>query len=299
MDESLVVRGVIVPLLTPLIDGGKKIDEDSLRALVEWLVGRGVHGVMPCGTTGEGPLLSIAERKRVVEVVTASVDGRVPVMAHVGTPVTDETIDLARHARTCGAAAVSVVTPYFYHLSENALIDHFCLVADAVADTPLFLYNFPQCAGNALSRHIVEAIIEQCSNVIGIKDSSGDLDSLSSFIGLREGTFQVICGSDGLLLQALQAGALASVSGNANVFPEVVVELLRAFWKGDHDGARRQQEQLDQVRESLHDGQSISLMKRILESRGLAGGPVRPPLPEATPEMIAVARDRLRLLGLL
>ena len=299
MNSHLVLRGVIPPVLTPLKDHGREVDEGSLRALVEWLVGKGVNGLMPCGTTGEGPLLSVAERKRVLEVVIAAAGGRVPVIAHVGTLATHETIELARHAWSCGAAALSVVTPYYFPLPESALIEHFCRVADAVADAPVFLYNIPQCTGNALSRPVVEAIVERCANVIGIKDSSGDLDTLTGFIGLRGGEFQVVCGSDALLLKALGAGAWGGVSGNANVFPEVAVDLFRAFWSGDQDGARRQQGLLDQVRESLHDGGSLSLMKRVLELRGLKGGPVRPPLPEATPGMIASAAERLRSLRLL
>jgi len=266
---------------------------------VEWLIEKGIHGMMPCGTTGEGPLLTVLERKHVVEVVTTTVRDRVPVVAHVGTLVTDETIELARHAQSCGAQAVSVVAPYYYGLPANALVEHFCRVAAAVADTPVFLYNIPQCTGNSISQSVVEAVIERCPNVVGIKDSSGDLAALSELVSLGDGEFQVICGSDGLLLRALGAGASASVSGNANVFPEVVVSLFEAFWRGDLEAARDQQELLDRIRQSMHDGRSVSLMKRILESRGLEGGPVRPPLPEATPEMITAAQDRLRLLGLL
>lgn len=299
MDTSFVVRGVIPPLLTPLTDNGEKVDENALRAHVDWLIVKGIHGLMPCGTTGEGPLLTVSERQRVVEVVMATVDRRVPVIAHVGTPTTHETIELARHARRCGVEAISVVTPYYFRLSEAALIEHFCCIADAVADTLVFLYNIPQNTGNALSRSTVETIVERCPNVVGIKDSSGDLNTLSSFVGLKDGQFQVVCGSDGLLLRALKAGACASVSGNANVFPEIVVGLFQAFWEGDYEGSHRQQELLDQVREALQDGQSISLMKRVLELRGLMGGAVRAPLPEARPEMVAGAENRLRLLQLL
>jgi len=298
MISPLILQGVIPPLLTPFSDSGKAVDEDALGAHVEWLIEKGIHGVMPGGTTSEGPLLTVPERKHVVEVVITTVRERVPVVAHVGTLVTDETIELARHAQSCGAQAVSVVAPYYYGLPANALVEHFCRVAAAVADMPVFLYNIPQCTGNDISQSVAEAVIERCPNVVGIKDSSGDLSAFSEFVSLRDAGFQAICGSDGLLLRALEAGASASVSGNSNVFPEVVVSLFEAFWRGDLEAARCQQELLDQIREAMHDGRSVSLMKRILESRGLRGGPVRPPLPEATPGMIAVAQDRLRLLGL-
>jgi 4-hydroxy-tetrahydrodipicolinate synthase len=249
---------------------------------------------MPCGTTGEFPLLSIAERQRVIEIVVDIVAGRVPVIAHAGAPSTLETICLAQHAASQGSQAVSVVAPYFYGLPDRALVDHFCRVADAIPSTPVFLYNIPQNAGNALSRAVVERIIARCPNVVGIKDSTGDLDTLISFVGLEGGRFQVVCGSDGLLLRALGAGACAAVSGNANVFPEVLVELVNSVSSGDMEVARRQQALLDAIRTALLDGRSISLIKRALELRGPTAGPVRAPLPEATAQMVVDAQQRLQ-----
>jgi len=299
MSVSFEIRGVVPPLLTPLTDNGERLDEEALRTHVTWLIDKGVHGVMPCGTTGEGPLLAVSERKRVVEVVVEAVAHRVPVLAHVGTLTTHETIDMARHAQGCGVEAISVVTPYYFQLPEEALVRHFCRVADAVADTPVFLYNIPQNTGNAISISAVEAIIARCPNVVGIKDSSGNKDTLLSLMGLNEGRFQVVCGNDSLLSYALEAGACASVSGNANVFPEVVVGLFRAFWQGDLDGVRRQQERLNQVIESLQGGPTLSLFKRILELRGLKEGVVRPPLPEATRDTLINTQQKLRSYQLL
>jgi 4-hydroxy-tetrahydrodipicolinate synthase len=296
MRASLKLTGVIPPLLTPFTEDGEMVDEEALRAHVEWLIGRGVHGLMPCGTTGEGPLLTVPERKRLLEVVHAVARGRVAVIAHVGAASTRETTELARHAGRCGVEAVAVVTPYYYRLPEAALVKHFCQVASSVPDLSLFLYNIPANTGNALSLSSVEQIVERCPNVMGIKDSSGDLDTLSGFVGLREGQFQVVCGSDRLVLRALAAGACACVSGNGNVFPEVVVELFRAFRDGDQQTASRQQARLDQLRQALQDGRSISLLKRVLELRGLAAGSVRSPLAEATSEEVIQARAALRSL---
>jgi dihydrodipicolinate synthase/N-acetylneuraminate lyase len=299
MEISFSVTGVIPPLLTPFADSGTRVDEGALRAHAHWLVDKGVHGLMPCGTTGEGPLLTVPERKRVVEVVVEAVAHEVPVLAHVGAPTTRETIDLAQHARACEVEAISVVTPYYYRLPDDALIEHFCRVADSVADTPVFLYNIPHCTGNTLSLPAVQTITACCPNVIGIKDSSGRLDALSVFVGLNNGRFQVVCGSDALLLRALEAGACASVSGNANVFPEIVIGPFRAVRRHDRRGARQQQELLDQVGNLLGNGQNLSLFKRVLALRGPGGGSVRPPLPEATADMIACAEEGLRSLRLL
>ena len=134
-----------------------------------------------------------------------------------------------------------------------------------------------------MTRSCAEAVIARCPNVIGIKDSSGDLATLSSFFGLKGGKFQVACGSDALLFRGLQAGAIAGVSGNANVFPEVLVGLFEAFWRGDLAAAARQQETLDLIRATLQDGRHLALYKQILEMRGLRCGGIRSPLPPASP----------------
>lgn len=299
MQVSFALRGVVVPLLAPTSENGIGVDEEALRTHVTWLIDKGVHGLMPCGTTGEGPLLTTAERRYVLEKVVEAAAHRVAVIAHVGVASTSETIDLARHARDVGADAISAVTPYYFRLPEQALVAHYCRLAEAVPDLPVFLYNIPQCTGNSLTRAAVEAIVARCPNVVGIKDSSGDLSSLLGFVGVNGGDFRVVCGSDGLLLQALQAGACAGVSGNANVFPEVVVELFRAFWQGDMEGARRQQSLLDVARRAMGDGADLALLKAMLEARGFASGPVRSPLPPATPETVARCRATLEAAGLL
>jgi dihydrodipicolinate synthase/N-acetylneuraminate lyase len=297
--DGFTVRGVIVPLLTPLSRDGEQVDEWALQTHVEWLVKKGVHGLMPCGTTGEGPLLAQAEREIITDIVVDAAAGRVPVIAHVGAITTRETIALAEHAAAVGVAAISAITPYYFALTEQALVEHFCRVADAAADTPMFLYNLPARAGNHVTRARVEAVIARCPNVVGIKDSSGDLATLSSFFGLKGREFQVVCGSDALLSQGLQAGAVAGVSGNANVFPEALVGLFEAFWRGDLAAAARQQETLDLIRATLQDGRHLALYKRILEARGLRCGGIRSPLPPATAEETAAAVAKLAAAGLL
>ncbi len=296
---SFVARGVFPALLTPFTDDGERIDAAALRAHIAWLIAHGVHGLMPAGSTGEGPLLTLAERQQLLEVVVDAAAGRVPVLAHIGAITTRETIALVRHARDCGAQAASVVTPYYFRVPDEALIAHACRVAEAAPDLPIFLYNIPQNTGNALSRAVVEAIIARCPNVVGVKDSSDALDAIVRFTTVADGRFQVLCGSDRLLCDALQAGAQGSVSGNANLFPEIVVGLWEAFARGDLASARERQQQLDRARTILGDGRYLSLYKRVLERRGLRGGPVRSPLPEAPAALVEEAVARLRASHLL
>jgi 4-hydroxy-tetrahydrodipicolinate synthase len=283
MSLSFKIRGVIVPLVTPFKAGGDEIDEGAMAALCDWLVEKGVHGLMPCGTTGEGPLLSTDERKRLLEVVIDAARGRTPVIAHVGAATTRETIELAKHAAGTGIPAISVVTPYYFPVSQRGMVEHFCRVAEAVPNTAVYLYNIPSRTINNFTSAGAEAVVARCPNVLGVKDSSNSLASISSFIGLKNGQFQVTCGNDNLFFEALKLGAVASVSGNGNAYPEIVVEMFNAFWRGDLAAAAHQQALLDIVRNVLRNGTDLSLLKRGVEYRGIKMGAVRPPLVEFDP----------------
>jgi 4-hydroxy-tetrahydrodipicolinate synthase len=297
--QGLRMHGVIPPVVTPLSEGGARVDVDALQAHVKWLVDNGVHALMPCGTTGEGPLLTTHERIEVLRWVLEVARGRVPVIAHVGAISTSESVQLADAAAADGADAISIVSPYYFRIPDGPLVTHFCTVARVVPEIPVYLYNIPQCTGNDLTPDIIREVVAHSPNVTGVKDSSGDLERLRELIGLGIPGFQVACGADPLVYEAIKLGANASVSGNANAFPEVVVELFRCYWAGDLAGAERQQALLDVVRNALRNGQSIALIKRGIEMRGLQGGAVRPPLPEISPDETEAARSALASAGLL
>ena len=297
MDAPL--QGVIPPIFTPFTAGGTEVDLDALVTHADWLLSKGVHGLMPCGTTGEGPLLSSEERMHVTAVVLDVASGRAPVVAHVGAASTAETVALALDASERGAEALSVVCPYYYRLPPTALVEHFVAVASSVPQSPVYLYNIPQLTGNALSPPLAAEIKAQAPNVVGIKDSTGDLRALAEYGIIDEGRFQVICGSDGLILSALRQGAVGCVSGNANVFPELVVHLFDSAKQGQEDRAEQLQATLDRVRSILLDGRSIGLMKQMLGQRGLQASPVRPPLPEADRAGVRAAAQALGELGLI
>ena len=172
-------------------------------------------------------------------------------------------------------------------LTHAALTEHFCQVAAVAPDLLMYLYNLPARAGNHVSRACADAVIARCPNVIGIKDSSGDMATLSSFMGLGNGKFQVACGSDALLSRGLQAGAIAKVSGNANVFSEVLVDLFEAFWRGDLAAAARQQEILDPIRITLQGpgiSRSTSTSWRRGQHCGACGRPCRGPAGRRQPQ---------------
>lgn len=265
-----------MPLLTAFgPDGG--LDEGAIRRHVDFLVQAGVHGLYPGGTTGEGPLLSRDERERLARTVVEATAGRLPVIVQTGAASTAETIALSRQAAAVGADAVAVVTPWYYRLSDRAIVDHYLRVAEAVSDTPLVLYNIPQNTGNPMSPAMMAAIAAGAPNVVAVKDSTGDLAQLADIIAATDGRLRVFEGNDAAVLPALELGAAGSVSGNANVFPEVIVALFDAYWAGDQERARVCQARLQVIRRALGNG-NLGLFKAVLGRRDVPVGGVRPPL---------------------
>jgi dihydrodipicolinate synthase/N-acetylneuraminate lyase len=210
---------VVVALLTPFESGGR-VDVAALRAHVDWLVEAGVDGLMPAGTTGEGPLLSDLE---VGEVVGATVDaaaGRVPVLAHVGRPGTSETIMLATRAWAAGADAVSAVTPYYYALGDDQVRRHYAaLIADAGGD-PVYAYTIPARTGNELSTAVVRALA--ADGLAGVKDSTKSWERHVEYLACD---VPVLIGTDGMVRRAFAAGAAGCVSALANVRPDLLCAL--------------------------------------------------------------------------
>ncbi|MDQ7029758.1 MAG: dihydrodipicolinate synthase family protein [Ardenticatenia bacterium] len=287
------LEGIVVPIVT-LYDGNGHIDHAGMRELVEFLLEHGVSGLFPCGTTGEGPLLTLDERRALAETVVSAVAGRVPVIVHTGAITTEEACALTEHAHGIGADAAAVFAPYYYSYTNEALFRHFAAVAEHVPELPLYLYNIPATTGNPLPIPLVRRLVEACPNIVGVKDSSGSLEYLVTLLRLRPLSFTVANGTDAHIFPAVAMGCLACVSGNANVVPELVVRLYRAARAGDVDTARDLQQRLNRVRQILKDGSDFSLLKGMLQMRGLAvGAEVRAPLSVASPEVI---RDRWQRL---
>ena len=294
---DLNIKGVIVPPITPFDEQGQ-ISIGSIEALVDFLVERGIHGLFPGGTTGEGPLLAIPERRTLAEAFVEAADGRIPVIVHTGAINTVDTLELTRHAKAVGAQAAAIIPPYFYRHSDEALLRHFERIATQVPDFPIYLYNNPAVASNSISLTLVTRLLERCPNIVGMKDSSGSLEMLFTLSTLRDGDFNTASGSDGQILLGIAMGFDACVSGNANVVPELVVALYGAAAGGNLELARELQRQLNAVRRILEDGADLSLFKGILAQRGLAVGAVRAPLLQA-PEAVITQRWRdLNALGL-
>lgn len=263
--SQLVAASVIVALLTPF-SADERVDLAAVRDHVEFLVGAGVDGIMPAGTTGEGPLLSDDEIEGLVAAVVEAAGGRVSVLAHVGRPGTQATVDLARRALAAGADSVSAVVPYYYAFDDEALVSHYRALLSALPDTPVYAYTIPIRAQNELGADAVRLLAGE--GLAGVKDSTKSFDRHLEYLQATESTTcAVLMGSDGLVIEALRAGATGAVSALANLRPDLLVRLKLAYLSGDDRRAQDAQQDILDLRTELAGGRALVRLKRAVAER--------------------------------
>lgn len=278
------LQGVIVPNLTPMNASGDALDLDSVEPLVAFLAGAGVNALFVNGTTGEGPLLNLSERKALAEAFIGAAKGRLPVVVQVGSLSTQESLELAVHAAEHRVDAVACVTPFYFGYGEEELEHFYTEVAQAIDPCPLYLYNIPSRTGNAISPPLA-ARLAKFPNVAGIKDSSGDIGQLLGLLEIPE--FAVVPGADHLIVQMLQLGAPGFVSGPASVLPEPYVALWKAWQAKDAEGVLEWQHVIMRYSKAVRFGARIDLLKALAAKRLGYLGSVRAPLSAANDELLA------------
>lgn len=281
MKNNLPLQGVIVPLVTPF-DNQNQIDYEALRRVIDFLIGKGVHALMVGGTTGEGMLLNLYERKKLLEEVVNFVNGTIPVIAHVGCIDTGSTVELSKHAHQAGADYLSAIVPYFFNLSDNQIFDHFLKVAESAPNMPILLYVFPENTKNDISPALLGRLIKANSNIIGIKSSNADLIRFQDYVNTGGEEFSACFGVDELMLGGLVFGSKAQISGNANSFPEPFIQLYDAFRAGKLELAQQLQKTVNAIVDIHQAGRTPAFYKATLKIRGVDAGKVRSPMCELT-----------------
>jgi 4-hydroxy-tetrahydrodipicolinate synthase len=300
------LHGIVPPILTP-IRADETIDLGSLRRLIEFQIGEGVHGIWVLGTTGEFASFSRRERAEAVETAVDAVNGRVPVVANISDAATRLAVEHARDARDAGADAIALLPPYYYVNEQDELLDHFRRVRSEV-DLPLLAYNIPQ---NVKARFGVETILKlgQEGTIVGLKDSQNDLDWFRQVMtGARERgvALRGFLGTRYLIDAGLLVGAHGAIPGIANVAPRLCVDCYQAARAGDFAAADRATARLLQITKlsGLASGGSqtaanFATMKAALKLLGvLETGLVTAPLRNLTAEEEAGLADVVKRLGL-
>lgn len=261
-------RPLVAAAVTPLTDGGTDLDEGAIGPYVDFLRSHGADGVFACGTTGEGILLSLDERRRAAAAFREALDG--VLVVHAGAQTTADTVALAEHATRIGADAVAVIAPPYFPLDGAALTAHFVAAARACAPLPFYCYAFTARSGYPLPVDVIQRIGAEVDNLAGLKVSEAPFERVEPYLELG---LPVLIGSEPLIGPALERGAIGTVSGMSSVFPDVVREALDA---GDAPAMER----LRRLRGALEaSGQFVAAAKHVLGVRGVRVGPdMRAPL---------------------
>jgi dihydrodipicolinate synthase/N-acetylneuraminate lyase len=219
-----MLRGCLAAALTPLSDSGAELDDDAIPPYVDFLVGGGLDGLLALGTTGEGILLSVSERKRAAELFVGAANQRFAVAVHCGAQTTAATVDLAQHAALTGADAAAVIGPPYYKLDGEALFRHFLAAAAACEPLPFYVYEFAARSGYPVPLEVIDRLRRHAPNVAGLKVSDRPWEHFEPY--LVEG-LDVFVGPEALIRRGMKSGAAGAVSGLAAVFPEDVVAAVR------------------------------------------------------------------------
>jgi 4-hydroxy-tetrahydrodipicolinate synthase len=288
-------RGSYTALVTPFKNGS--LDEAGFRALVNWQIQEGVHGLVPVGTTGESPTLNHDEHHKVVEWCIQEAKGRVPVIAGAGSNSTREAVDLAKHAENAGADAVLVVTPYYNKPTQEGMYAHFKAVNDAIG-IPIIIYNIPPRSVVDMSVETMTRLFE-LKNIAGVKDATANLARVSQQRHAMGPDFVQLSGEDMTALAYMAAGGHGCISVVANVAPKPCADLMTAVLKGDYAAGLKIQDRLTPLHDAIFKEPGLAGAKHGLKLLGRIEEEIRLPMMPVTPPTGKVIRDAMVHAGLL
>ena len=291
------LRGIIPPVATPLT-ADEELDLPRFKWFLDHLIGQGVHGVFPLGTNSEFYAFDEREKQQIVATAVAHVNHRVPVYIGTGAETTREVIRLTQMAEREGADGVSIITPYFIAPNQQEIFDHYRRIAESTSLGVILYSNPANCGGLKIDVDTVARLTE-IPNIVGIKDSSGDMQNTNELIRVVPERFAVMQGRDTLIYPALIFGAKGAVPATGNIAPALTVEIYEAFQRGDHAAAKAAQLRLNPLRLALGLGTVPGGVKAALALMGKSLGPCRAPVGPLSPENEQKMKNVLRQNGLL
>ena len=289
-------HGALTALVTPFVNG--ELDEKGLVELIEFQIENGIHGIVPCGTTGESATLSFDEHKRVIDLTVKTVAGRIPVVAGTGANNTLEAIELTESAKDSGADAVLSVAPYYNKPNQEGLYLHFKAITDAV-DIPMILYNVP-------SRTVIHILPEtvarlaEIPNIIGIKEACGSLEQISDVIRFCPDDFILLSGDDFTSMPTALIGGKGVISVVSNVDPAGMSKMMEAAMSGDLKSANQEHYRLFTMMKLMFKSASPGPAKKALELMGrIQDDSPRLPMTPADESTIKALKEEMGALGML
>ncbi len=268
-------QGCYVAIITPFTSDDK-VDEKGLRSNIEFLIKKGVAGIVPCGTTGESATLNWDEHNHVVDIAIDQAAGRVTVIAGAGSNNTSEAVAGAKHAEKSGADAILCITPYYNKPTQEGLYQHFKAVSQAVK-IPIVVYNVPGRTGINLLPETLEKLCD-FENIAAVKEASGNVPQVSEIHRRCAGRLDILSGDDGLTLPILSVGGKGVISVVGNIVPDKMSAMIDLYLKGQHSEALKIHEELAELSESMFLESNPVPVKNAMNHYGLAAGTVRLPL---------------------
>jgi len=288
------IQGVIAVPLTPFDQDGN-IDYTAIEEIIEFMVGKGIHGIFSCGSISLGPLMKPEERKQVLEFIVKVNRERVPIIAQVGAADTRTAVDLARHAQSLGVDAVASIPPFYIPTDEEDMYEHFKEIKKAV-EIPIYAYN-NLWTGKIISPRLFRRLVDL--GYQGMKDAGENILLHYNYLRLAPPSFNLLMGNETLALPALTMGVNGFTSGTVNAFPELNLELYRSFKKGELEKAAKLQQKILQLTEILSIAPVISSMYACINLRGIKFGQPRRPLRSISLELQEKIKGNISQLGLL
>jgi len=289
-------EGSIVALVTPFKND--RVDEDSLRKLVEFHAQNGTFAIVPCGTTGESATLSHDEHERVIEVVIDQARGRMPVIAGTGSNCTKEAISLTKHAAGAGAEATLQVAPYYNRPTQAGLYEHFKAIAEATS-LAVILYNIPGRTGVNIEPETIARLAADCKNIVAVKEASGNLSQITNIKSLCPDNFEILSGDDALTLPVLSIGGVGVISVAANIVPHNISLMVKEFRNGNVEKAREIHYKLLPLMKALFLETNPIPLKTAMGLLGMCDSQLRLPMSKMSDENTAKLKLALKQYGLL
>ncbi len=289
-------KGSIVAIVTPFKNG--KVDEETLRNLVEFHIQNGTNAILPCGTTGESPTLDHHEHEAVIKICIEASAKRIPILAGTGSNATSEAVSLTKHAAEAGADGALLVSPYYNKPTQEGLYQHFKAIADSV-DIPLILYNIPGRTAVNILPETMARLAQDCKNIVGVKEASGSLSQMQAIKRLCPPEFTLLSGDDALTLPLLSIGGEGVISVVANIVPKDVAALIEAFRKGDIKKAQAIHFQLLPLIQAMFIETNPIPVKTAMALLGMIQDELRLPLCHMSESNLAKLKNALIQYGLL
>ncbi len=273
-----IFTGSGVAMVTPFQENGA-VDYEGLRRLTDYHIEHKTDAIIVCGTTGESATMTMEEHMEAVNVVAEQADGRIPVIAGAGSNDTAAAIQLSQEAEKSGVDGLLLVTPYYNKATQNGLIKHYTKIAESV-DIPIILYNVPSRTGVNILPDTAVTLAKTCSNIVGIKEASGNISQVADLAAKADGCLDIYSGNDDQILPLLALGGVGVISVTANIIPDDTHDLVQEFFDGDIEGSRKLQLKVMELCHALFCEVNPIPVKKATQLMGMTNGVVRLPMTE-------------------